>query len=226
MTTQQPNLIILTITQPGLPTIKMVTEAGIIGKIGLNSHGVGVCFNAIRAPGLSPQNLPAHLGLRMALESTSVLEAVVRLEKEGMASSAHILIGDADTAIGLEFTSTTFARLELNDKGQLAHTNHLLGCHPGINEAAWLKDSPARLVRMDELLAPLQDVDVGEDEFAKLFEDVEGFPGSICRAQEGGSEAATLFNIVMELKKRRAKVTVGRPTDKGEAVILGFEGEK
>jgi len=32
---QGENLIQLTITQPDLPAIKMITEAGIIGKIGL-----------------------------------------------------------------------------------------------------------------------------------------------------------------------------------------------
>ena len=61
MEEQSPNLLLLTIIQPDKPTIKMVTEAGIIGKIGLNSAGVGVCLNAIRIPGLDKNRIPCTL---------------------------------------------------------------------------------------------------------------------------------------------------------------------
>jgi isopenicillin-N N-acyltransferase-like protein len=46
---QQINLIHLNIKRDTKPSISQITEAGIIGKIGLNSAGVGVCINAIRA---------------------------------------------------------------------------------------------------------------------------------------------------------------------------------
>ena len=49
---QQENLIGLYIRNPPKPPIAMVTEAGIIGKIGLNGCGVGVCLNAIKALGV------------------------------------------------------------------------------------------------------------------------------------------------------------------------------
>ncbi|THY67822.1 AAT-domain-containing protein [Aureobasidium pullulans] len=58
MTEQKANLILLTIEQSPKPTIKMVTEAGLIGKIGLNSSGVGVCLNAIRAKGMDASRIP------------------------------------------------------------------------------------------------------------------------------------------------------------------------
>ncbi|KAK6396801.1 hypothetical protein LTR65_008699 [Meristemomyces frigidus] len=89
MEAQKENLIILTIEQQGKPTIKMVTEAGLIGKIGLNSAGVGVCLNAIRVKGMDPTRIPCHLGLRMVLESNSREEAVQTLEKYGVASSCE-----------------------------------------------------------------------------------------------------------------------------------------
>ena len=76
MTEQKQNLIVTKITQTDKPTIIQVTEAGIIGKIGFNSAGVGTLFNAIRVHGADSTRLPAHFGLRMALESTSVADAV------------------------------------------------------------------------------------------------------------------------------------------------------
>jgi isopenicillin-N N-acyltransferase-like protein len=91
---QKENLIILDITSDDGPRIKMITEAGIIGKIGLNEVGVGVCLNAIKVPGCGSSRLPVHLALRSVLDSPSVDDAVWQLEDAGMASSAHILIAD------------------------------------------------------------------------------------------------------------------------------------
>lgn len=103
MNEQKQNLIILTIEQANIPTIKMVTEAGILGKIGLNSAGVGVCLNAIRVKGMDSTRLPCHLGLRMVLESTSRDEAVAKLDEFGIASACHMLIADAAGGIGVEW---------------------------------------------------------------------------------------------------------------------------
>lgn len=89
---QQKNLINLNISQEGKPAISMITEAGIIGKIGLNSRGVGVCLNAIRVSGVDFQRLPCHLALRTCLESNSMEEAVGALAKAGVASACHILV--------------------------------------------------------------------------------------------------------------------------------------
>ena len=43
----QDALIVLEIRQQNKPDILMITEAGIVGKIGFNSAGVGVCLNAL-----------------------------------------------------------------------------------------------------------------------------------------------------------------------------------
>ena len=47
MNAQKENMLLLVIEKPDL-TIKMVTEGGIVGKIGLNSAGVGVLLNAVK----------------------------------------------------------------------------------------------------------------------------------------------------------------------------------
>jgi len=229
MEEQKPNIIILTIHQPSLslPTIKMVTEAGIIGKIGLNAHGVGVCFNAIRVAGLDASRMPVHLGLRMALESSSTMEAVESIEEVGMASSAHMLIADENEAIGLEFTSATFGRISVDGKGRVVHSNHLLKEHKGAYEPLWLKDTLVRVQRMGELTEKfdLSEGEISMRNIQTLFEDESGFPYSICRAQMEKSTSATLFNIVMELKngERKAIVRFGRPTEVEELVELTFD---
>ncbi|KAK1847364.1 isopenicillin n acyltransferase [Colletotrichum chrysophilum] len=65
---QKPNIIILRVKPRGvpdmdLPAFQMITEAGIIGKIGFNEHGVGCLLNGIRAKGVDPERMPIHFAL-------------------------------------------------------------------------------------------------------------------------------------------------------------------
>ena len=219
MTPQKRNLILTKITQPSKPTLIQVTEAGIVGKIGFNSSGVGTLLNAIKVHGVDASRLPVHFGLRMALESHSVAEAVQKLESYGMAASAHILIGDPSTSLGLEFTKSTFAHCQPDTVGRVAHSNHLLHEHPGETDTVGLKDSLTRVATMVENAGKLG-VEADWEGFSKLFEDEQNAPGSICRTETKETGSATLFNIVMDLGAKRAVVKLGRPTEVEERVLL------
>lgn len=221
MEEQKGNLIILTVVQPDKPTIKMVTEAGLIGKIGLNSAGVGVCLNAIKVKGMDSTRLPCHLGLRMVLESVSREEAVQKLEKYGIASSCHILIADPTGGIGLEWSSVEVQKISMNLQKQVFHSNHYLVKHSGIEDTNWLEDSRFRVTRIEELCKMLGSYPTAQTLF-DLFKDEANYPGAICRAQVQGSGSATLFNIVMDLEARIATVSLGRPVAPEEVVQLSF----
>ncbi|KAF3386728.1 Acyl-coenzyme A:6-aminopenicillanic-acid-acyltransferase 40 kDa form [Penicillium rolfsii] len=223
MEEQKQNLIILDITRDDAPRIKMITEAGIIGKIGLNNLGVGVCLNAIKVPGCDSSRLPVHLALRAVLDSTSADDAVQRLQDGGIAASAHILIADKEKAIGLESTSETINLLGMDSQSRVFHANHLLLPHDGPVEAGWLVDSPSRQQRIERLAMNLNRQPDSTD-IAQILDDHDGFPHSICRYEEGplGMDA-TLFSIVMELRGRTAKVSLGRPCQLEEIVTLDFE---
>jgi isopenicillin-N N-acyltransferase-like protein len=219
MTEQKQNLIITKITQANKPTIVQVTEAGIIGKIGFNSAGVGTLLNAIKVHGVDSTRLPVHFGLRMALESRSVDEAMKKLETYGMAASAHILLADPTTSLGLEFTKSTFAHCVPDSAGRVIHANHLLLEHPGETDTVWLKDSLTRVRTMAENVGKLEKY-AGREEFSKLFEDEQNSPGAICRTETKDTGSGTLFNIVMDLKSKKAVVRLGRPTEVEESIRL------
>ena len=155
----------------------------------------------------------------MALESNSVEEAVQRLESFGMASSAHILLGDATTCLGLEFTKTTFAHVRPDATGRVVHTNHLLGKHPGETDTVWLKDSLTRMETMTENVEKLGE-EPSWEEISALFEDEHNAPCSINRLATEESESGTLFNIVMDLKSKTAILKMGRPTEVEETINL------
>nr|POE52139.1 acyl-coenzyme a:6-aminopenicillanic-acid-acyltransferase 40 kda form [Quercus suber] len=224
---QQENLVLLTVEQPGKPRIQMVTEAGLIGKIGFNDAGVGVCLNAVRQRGADVARLPCHVGLRVVLESRSRKEAVTQLEEFGVASSCHMLIADSEGATGLECSSTGIEKLEMNVAGHILHTNHYVLEHregPGAG-GDYLGDSISRLSRIQELVTaiPRSDDGVNKEQISRLFEDEENYPTSICRMSvDGKSTLTTLFNIVMELKSKSATVKVGRPIEPEEVIELAF----
>ncbi|RFU27348.1 hypothetical protein B7463_g9006, partial [Scytalidium lignicola] len=208
---QQANLVHLNIHQSEKPSIEMITEAGIIGKIGMNSAGVGVCLNALKAKGCNFDKLPVHLALRAALDSTSCLMAVATLEKAGVAAAGHILIADAKGGLGLECSSVDIVRLEM-EQGVVTHSNHFIAPHAeGVNEVVMISDTTDRLARIRKLIKINESGGPKVEVVERMLEDEEGSPNSICRSSAGDWLVQTLFSIVMDLGERRGHVRVGKP---------------
>jgi len=125
---------------------------------------------------------------------------------------------------------TTVRRQGMDGKGRICHANRLLEDHGGVHDdPTYLPDLRFRVDRMRQLVGRKFDSDgksgdvVSLTEFGTLFEDEENFPAAICRAQEGESNSATLFNIVMDLRQKRAIVRLGRPCRPEETYVLEFE---
>ncbi|KAK8085282.1 hypothetical protein PG997_006553 [Apiospora hydei] len=249
MPAQRANIIILHIdntTSPNnhpLPKIATVTEAGLLAKTGLNSHGLGVCLNALRCRGVNRTRLPIHLALRRALECPSRADATRTLRESGLAGCGHILVADAATGgAGLECTSRWVRELGMDGDGRVHHTNHLLLLNRELDgtdfeDSAWLADSPPRLARVKELTAGTMAagkwhqeeegvVEASRPSTESLFEllkDEQGYPASINRRQNlPHVKTETLFTIVMDLAARRAQVTFGRPTEFTGKTLLSF----
>mgnify|MGYP002115340558 CR=1 FL=1 len=71
-------MIMMKITQKnGRPTIFMVTEAGIIGKTGFNSAGVGLYLNALSTD-QAPKGLPLHMAMRGSQGSYQISAGLLR----------------------------------------------------------------------------------------------------------------------------------------------------
>lgn len=201
----------------------MITEAGIIGKIGLNSNGVGCTLNAIKAHGVSYTKIPCHLALRAVLESKDTSSAVATLQKLGVASSCHILIGDSTIGTGVESSSLDIILLKLDEGNRrIVHTNHYLQPHSEkvVEIMDWLPDTNFRLDRISNLLDGVKEKMSAKIAAGLLVdEEVWDNGAAICR-KRAGDGLATLFSIVMDLGKGEARVVMGRPSESGEKLIL------
>ena len=200
----------------------MITEAGLMGKIGVNSAGVGICLNAIRARGVDYGRLPVHLAMRASLECTSRQEAIAKLEDSGVAAAVHFLIADGTGATSLECSHKDIVKMEMQ-KGRICHSNHFLVEHTeGIFDTVFSRDSLDRMARATELLEKAAESEKPPTMLTmeKMLEDEKGYPGAISRAASSKSANATLFGVVMDLNAKMAKVRIGRPTQCKGIVFL------
>jgi len=232
------NLALMSIRRIGRPTIWMVTEPGIVGKIGFNSSSVGVCLNAIRARPISTDLLPIHLLLRTALECESVDSAIATFEElGGAASSQHILIADANGARGLELSPKGGVYLREDEDGMIVHTNHFLA-NKVVDEPPWLSGSPFRLEKARALcgsiveevgLVGLGDVVGAALLRSRVFANTENSPQAICCSPDPArgplAKIETLFNIIMSFedgKEPKAEVVFGRPGSGAETRVYNM----
>lgn len=229
---QKESLLLLEIEQANKPAITMVTEGGIIGKIGMNSAGIGVCLNALITNKRAKQ-VPVHLGLRSVLNSRSLHEAISRINRGQMASTANFLIGAAEDegngmAVSIEVSPVGIDLLD-NSGGKTVHTNHICSADlknsiTDLNEFIF-EDSMIRKRRAEQLLGMTlhagQKVD--EQKFKEWFSDRFNTPNSINHFENVRvpvhRRMETVFSVVMNLSKKQMHLCVGKPTPEGYTMI-------
>ncbi|SEA23816.1 isopenicillin-N N-acyltransferase like protein [Thalassobacillus cyri] len=232
--TQKDSLLLLDIQQESKPDITMVTEGGIIGKIGFNSSGLGLCFNALLTDKKSDE-LPIHIGLRAVLDSYSLHEAISKIKDGKIAAAASYLIGideggQKGMAVNIEVSPFGIDMVG-GDNGKLVHTNHL--CSERItknltdmNEFVF-DDSMIRKKRAEQLIdteiANKQNID--EASFKRWLSDEFNAPNSINHYENERApehrRMETVFSIIMNLSQRKMWLSVGHPTEEKFEEIQG-----
>jgi isopenicillin-N N-acyltransferase-like protein len=119
----QKNAVILEIEQEGKPRLLTFTEAGFVGKIGMNRAGIGLCANLLVGPETAP-GIPFHVFCRGILNAHSLGEAMGKVIGHKSGASGNFLIAHADgEAIDIE-TSPKGSDYLYSHSGILTHTNH------------------------------------------------------------------------------------------------------
>jgi isopenicillin-N N-acyltransferase-like protein len=119
-------IVLMRIEQPNGHRIMMITEPGIIGKIGMSSSGLGVCLNILRI-NKRLDGVPIHLVLRAVLDATNINDALDRAKASGQGKASNILVGDSSGhCFSIEFAGNESFTLTPENK-VLLHTNHYLG---------------------------------------------------------------------------------------------------
>ncbi len=141
--------VVLTIEREDGHRIITMTEPGIVGKVGLNSSGIGVCLNFIEGSGRH-EGVPIHIVLREMMEAQSLVHARRRLDEAGVGKSGHVLVASREgTGLSQEFASERASRRDVMAE-RFVHTNHCvqMETEPGLLE----KNSRARIKTASQLL--------------------------------------------------------------------------
>lgn len=200
--------------------LQTLTEFGMVGKIAVNTAGLGVHFNLLRhRSDRTAIGVPVHVVARRAVEESSDLDTALRL-----VGSANVSASTALTFVATDGHDTTALTAEMHPGGPsyvlpdadglLIHTNHFL--HPnalaGDREAELAGDSyPRYEILRRRLHAELPAT--AEDIVSAMASHLGG-PGAICLHPEPGAPLesyATLATVEIDVRGGELKAKPGGP---------------
>lgn len=213
--------ILLRITQKRpKPDIVMVTEAGIIGKIGFNSAGVGVLLNALASnQQVVEPSIPLHIALRGILNAPLLSAAIGAAIKMPLGANAHFLIAGANgEAVSVE-TGPQNNDVMYADEGYLAHANHFVSPRMTGFIDVGHRNFPDSFLRYGRMKKMLRDAgtEVTTEDVKEMLKDHTDFPDGICRHfgahRQPGHSSETVFSIVMDLTAHTMEIAPGNPCE-------------
>jgi len=226
---QRGAMILLRVGESERPACLTLTEAGMLAKIGFNSHGVGVCLNILRSvfDGAAP-GIPVHILLRALIGRSSVRDAIAFCSKLAYGGSSNILMADrGGDAASLEF-SPKGLRVVRGEGATLCHTNHFL--HP--EAAGWQAAQAGNLSSLPRLERARQHAAArarhGVEDLKRLLRDESAGLLSICRKPDPALppevRVESVASVVMELARGLMHVAPDVPSrTEYEAVRLQAE---
>jgi predicted choloylglycine hydrolase len=194
-----------------------LTEHGVLGKIGMNSAGLGVHFNILGHRDDVPTGVPVHLlSAAILAEAGTVDEAVELLHSAPIATSGALTLVATDAAVCAELSPGRVTLLQPMD-GFAAHTNHFLDPVNAQREKRWLyePDSQQRLELIESRLRDYPRPTKVDDLVDYLYSE-PGQPQLCCVPAPDavfGDRWATLATVLLEPEHRRARVLAGTPAD-------------
>jgi isopenicillin-N N-acyltransferase-like protein len=202
------------------------TEAGIVGgKLGLNSHGLGLVINGLLSTSddWSRPVTPFHVRCYEILRQPSLDSALAIIQDRPRACSANFLLAQVPgRMVNVEAAPNSHCTFTA-DNGVLAHTNHFLDpTRLGVEEPRSERrpHSYTRLARIRELLDTRRPISVGN--LQSSLRDHDNFPDSVCRHQhpdDPPEEACiTVISAIMDLDGRALWLTDGPPCERQYAM--------
>lgn len=212
-----------------------LTEAGQLGRSGMNSLGMAVCANSLWSsqdffPSKGESSvepfLPVSLSRRMILECGNLGQALKTVSKMSRHTSNNLMIGcKSGIIMDVELTpneafivhpttiETASGSLQL-----LTHANHFVS--PAVLSRADIKDGysgGSSFYRGQRLYQRLeQSARVGSGmltvrEIQQAFQDHAGYPQSLCEHETEDSTSATVACVVYDLNRREMHISTGNP---------------
>jgi isopenicillin-N N-acyltransferase-like protein len=213
-------VVVLEAHQEEGPDFVTVVEAGLLAKTGMNSSGIGIATNALVTDcDDGTPAVPYHVVLRALLDSETISDALVAVQRAPRSSSANYLVAAEDgVAVDIEAAPGDFSRLFLlfPEDGVLLHTNHFRSpAFDGKDVSLWIMpDSPFRLDRLHTLTREAGPA-LSSEAFQAVLADHANYPlGLCCHPDERldfNDQSATVASVIMDLDTRTLWLAEGHP---------------
>lgn len=211
----------------GERTTVTVTEYGIVGKIGVNSDGVGVLFNILhhRADGAGI-GVPVHVVARSILDRAADLDQALQIAGAARVSASTALTvlaaGPAgDAAATAELWPHGPGLLAPGADGLLLHTNHFLdpAAAPGDREPTEFPDTLSRFATLRERIGD-QGARLTADDAVAVLCDHDNGPDAVCCHPDLSAAPEdryqTLASVRIDVRSRTLHTHAGNPCGRAE----------
>jgi isopenicillin-N N-acyltransferase-like protein len=209
--------VLLEIEQQGKPNVVTLTEAGIVGKIGLNSAGLGACLNILKSP-LGQVGVPVHVLMRGILNCERFGDAISKIASMDRGSTNNCLIAHCEGA-AMDFEMAPQALdFFYPEKGVLVHTNHFTSerLKPLDANLTQFPDSLLRYGRAKQKMMGRAGK-ISIEDFKDVLRDHFNYPDSICRHPDKRDpeleHVQTVASIIMNLTTKEVYITHGPPCE-------------
>ena len=195
-------MVILIVEKEDGSSFVTLTEPGMLAKIGVNSHGIGVGLNFLKSKH-SLDGVPVHLLLRAILDCKSLKNVREIVAQSNMGKSSYIPVATSiGEAVGFEFSNNVMQELTPLDD-VLLHTNHCLA--PNLTSVPL----PTSNQRYETTLANLRaDLNLDFATIDRILSDTSSSEAPVQAPYKpseslGNLAVGTCATIIMELEKLR-----------------------
>lgn len=201
-------LVLWVIRRADGPDVLTLTEAGMVGKIGVNASGFAMCVNLLTSfHDTGRPAVPMHVILRRVLEEAqSVEEAALLIGSAKRQTSCNHLMADRGGHLA-DVEATPLGRQVLwPTRGVLTHANHCLDAELA-HADRFVRDQPETLARCERATRLSQEPPIDEAQLRSILSDHATAPNSICRHaqtelppdQQDESIASLIFDLTVGL---------------------------
>ncbi len=203
------------------PGALVFSVAGMIGLMGVNAAGVGVCVNSIPQLPSAPEGVPVAFVLRRLLQARSLAEAAEVVLAIPHATNQHYVIAEAGAARSFEAGAMGVTEHRPQDPTRVLHTNHPLSDAVAAPETDAARANSA--ARLAALRARLSDGAPGLAEIQAALSSCDDRRHPICRiaGEDGGLVAFTTGSMISALTPGGAEswISPGPPSVRGYTAV-------
>jgi isopenicillin-N N-acyltransferase-like protein len=213
-------VLLATAAPDGRRATLVFSVAGMIGLMGVNAAGVGVCVNSLPQLPSAPEGLPVAFVLRRLLQAQTFAEACDLILRLPHATNQHYVIAGPGAVRSFEASCEGVTEYHPPDPSRILHTNHPLAAAGAPETPEARANSVARLAALQARLASGHP-GLAEIEAALSSCDDPDHPVCRIRGEPGGLTSFTTGSMISALSPDGVEtwISPGPPSRKGYAAF-------